>query len=65
MSNLDEFFSRYGSPAKEANERVDIYHTRADCIDNMRRITAEDQRAVREIAEDFQKNTNRTNQSTK
>lgn len=51
MSNLDEFFSRYGSPAKEANERVDIYHTRADCIDNMRRITAEDQRAVREIAE--------------
>ena len=51
MSNLDEFFSRYGSPAKEANERVDIYHTRADCIDNMRRITAEDRRAVREIAE--------------
>jgi hypothetical protein len=37
MSNLDEFFSRYGSPAKEANERVDIYHTRADCIDNIRR----------------------------
>ena len=51
MSNLDEFFSRYGSPAKEANEQINIYHTRADCIDNMKRITAEDQRAVREIAE--------------
>lgn len=51
MSNLDEFFSRYGSPAKEANEQINIYHMRADCIDNMKRITAEDQRAVREIAE--------------
>ena len=51
MSNLDEFFSRYGSPAKEANEQINIYHTRADCIDNMKRITAEDRRAVREIAE--------------
>ena len=51
MKGLDELFSRYGSPAREANERINIYHVRADCIENMRRIKDEDTRAVREIEE--------------
>ena len=51
MKTLDEFFSRYGSPAREANETIHIYNTRADCINSLINIKHEDERAARKITE--------------
>ena len=51
MKTLDKLFSRYGNPAKEANERINIYQTRADCITDMKHIQNEDERAARTISE--------------
>lgn len=51
MKTLDKLFSRYGSPAREANEHINIYQTRADCITDMKYIQSEDRRAARTISE--------------
>lgn len=51
MKTLDNLFSRYGSPARETDERINIYQTRADCIKDMKHIKNEDERAKRTISE--------------
>lgn len=51
MKTLDELFNRYGSPARETNESINIYQTRADCITDMKHIQNEDRRAARTISE--------------
>lgn len=51
MKTLESLFNRYGSPAREMNERINIYGTRADCIKDMAHIQSEDERAKERISE--------------
>ena len=51
MKTLDNLFRRYGSPAREMNEHINLYCTRADCITDMKHIRSEDERARRTISE--------------
>lgn len=51
MKTLESLFNRYGSPAREMNERINIYGTRADCIKDMAHIKSEDARAKERISE--------------
>ena len=51
MKTLESLFSRFGSPAPEMSERINIYGTRADCIKDMKHIQREDERARQTIAE--------------
>lgn len=51
MKTLESLFRRYGSPAREMDERINIYGTRADCIKDMKHIQSEDERAKRTISE--------------
>lgn len=51
MKTLESLFQRFGSPAEEMNERINIYGMRADCIKDMKHIRSEDERARRTISE--------------
>ena len=51
MKTLDNFFSRYGHPANEANETIYLYFTRADKIDSLTRVQDNDSRASQKISE--------------
>lgn len=49
MKTLDELFSRYGHPAEEMNERINLYFIRADKLDTMERIRQYDHSAEEDI----------------
>lgn len=51
MKTLDEFFSRFGRPAQEANETIHIYQTHANAIKSLKNIKEQDDRAVQRIKE--------------
>lgn len=51
QSDIDNLFSGYGSPSKEAEFRITGYYTRADCIDELDQIKRSDERAQRDIEE--------------
>lgn len=51
MKTLESLFRRFGSPAQEMNERINIHGTRADYIKDMKHIQSEDERARRTISE--------------
>lgn len=51
QSDINNLFSRYGSPSKEAEFRIAGYYTRADCIDELDWIKSSDERVQRDIEE--------------
>lgn len=47
--DIDELFTRYGSPSNEAEFRITGYYTKADSIDELDRIKRADENVQRDI----------------